>query len=121
MKYICKQEFYLEKYDDNGFPIENKYTRIPKGSIWEEDINNPKFIASEDSVHLDRRYKSNKAKTSQWIEITKEHLNEYFERYYEIGDEVTINGVRFIITKTTKRTLSSQYLISTWVDAKYFD
>ena len=53
--------------------------------------------------------------------ITKEHLNEYFERYYEIGDEVTINGVRFIITKTTKRTLSSQYLISTWVDAKYFD
>ena len=121
MKYICKQEFYLEKYDDNGFPIENKYTRIPKGSIWKEDVDNPKFIASEDSVHLDRRYKSKKSKTSQWIEITRENLNEYFEQYYEVGDEVTINGVGFIITKTDRKTNSNPYLISTWANPKYFD
>lgn len=76
--YECIKDLYLEKYDDNGFPIENKYVCVPKGSKWELDAKSPNFIAPNDCVHLDRIWKSKKAKTHQWIEITKEHLSEYF-------------------------------------------
>lgn len=79
MKYICTQDLYLDKYDDNGFIIENKYVRIPKGSIWEEDSTSPNFIAPSDSIHLDRIWKSKKAKTHQWIEIEKTTLLAYFK------------------------------------------
>ena len=79
MQYICTQDLYLDKYDDNGFLIENSYMRIPKGSIWEKDDENPKFIAPQDSIHLDRVWKTKKAKTHQWIEIDKATLLAYFK------------------------------------------
>lgn len=78
MKYICTQDLYLDNYDADGFLIENSYVRIPKGSVWEKDAESYKFIGGKDSIHLDRVWKSKKAKTHQWIEITKEHLKEYF-------------------------------------------
>ena len=56
MKYICVKNLYLDKYDDNGFLIENKYVCIPKGSIWEEDEETPNFIASKDCVHIDLNF-----------------------------------------------------------------
>ena len=120
MKYICIKNLYLDKYDDNGFPIENKYVRIPKGSIWEEDTKTPNFIASKDCVHLDRLFKSKKAKTHQWIEITKEHLETYFQRYYEKGDCISINGVKYTISKVSRKA-DTPYLISTWARPESFD
>lgn len=81
MKYICTQEFYLDKYDDNGFLIENKYMRIPKDSIWEVDNNLFRIIGNNDIIHLDRIWKSKKARTWQWIEIAKETLELNFKNY----------------------------------------
>jgi len=122
MKYICTQDLYLDKYDENGFLIENKYVRIPKGSIWEEDNESYKLVGSQDCIHLDRVWKSKKAKTHQWIEITKEHFDTYFCRLYEQGDHVSINGVNYVISKVSKdKTLDNPYLVSTWVNPKYFD
>lgn len=82
-RYICTQDLYLDKYDDDGFLIENQYARIPKDSIWEEDAESPKFITSNDSIHLDRVWKTKKAKTHQWIEIDKETLLAYFKPLVE--------------------------------------
>lgn len=79
MRYICTQDLYLEKYDDEGFHIENQYVRIPKDSIWEEDNESYKFVGGKDSIHLDRIWKSAKAKTHQWIEIDKCTLFAYFK------------------------------------------
>lgn len=79
MRYICTQDLYLEKYDDEGFHIENQYVRIPKDSIWEEDNESCKFIGGKDSTHLDRVWKSAKAKTHKWIEIDKGTLLAYFK------------------------------------------
>lgn len=78
-RYICTQDLYLDKYDDDGFLIENQYARIPKDSIWEEDAESPKFVAPNDSIHLDRVWKTKKAKTMQWIEIDKGTLLAYFK------------------------------------------
>ncbi|MBE5877073.1 MAG: hypothetical protein E7290_09350 [Lachnospiraceae bacterium] len=77
-KYICTQDLYIERYDADGFLIENKYFRVPKDSIWEEDTESIKLIGSNDCIHLDRVWKTKKAKTWQWIEVTKETLLEYF-------------------------------------------
>lgn len=120
MKYICIQDLYLDKYDAEGFRIENKYIRIPKGSIWEEDTECCKFIGGKDSIHLDRVWKSKKAKTHQWIEITKEHLTMNFQRFYEIGENVYVKGVRFSIKKVSKKA-DTPYLISTWMKPEWFD
>lgn len=80
MKYICTQDLYLDNYDVDGFLIENSYVRIPKGSVWEEDEETIKFIGGKDSIHLDRVWKSKKAKTHQWIEIEKTTLLAYFKQ-----------------------------------------
>ena len=81
MKYVCIKDLYLDKYDDNGFYIENQCVRISKGSIWEDEKTSYRFIGGSDSIHLDRVWKSKKAKTHQWIEITKEHLSQYFATF----------------------------------------
>lgn len=79
MKYICTKDLYLNRYDEEGFYIENKYAHIPKDSIWEEDEETIKFIGGKDSVHLDRVWKSKKTKTHQWLEIDKTTLLTYFK------------------------------------------
>lgn len=81
-RYGCTKEFFLEKYDEEGFRIENKYLTVPVGSVWELDEDDPAYniIADKDCVHLERVYKSQKAKSRQWIEITKERLAEHFEK-----------------------------------------
>lgn len=78
MKFVCKKDLYLDKYDDDGFLIENKKTHIPKDSIWEEDSDSCKLIGGPDSVRLNRIWKTKTAKTYQWIEITKKTLSMYF-------------------------------------------
>lgn len=87
--YKCVTDLYLDKYDEDGFHIENQYVRIPKGSIWEEDAEHYNFIAPKDSVHLDRVWKSDKAKTHQWIEIDKGTLLAYFKPQQEEPKELS--------------------------------
>lgn len=71
--YKCVEGFLIEICDDDGCIIENTYEEIKSGSIWftpEEDTNY-RFVGGE--VRLES------ANQLQWIEITKEHLGEYFK------------------------------------------
>lgn len=79
MKYICTQDLYLDKYDDNGFLIENSYFCVPKDSVWEQDSESYKMIGGQASIHLDRVWRSKRAKTRQWIEIDRSTLLAYFK------------------------------------------
>lgn len=78
MLYKCIKDFYIENYDDNGFS-KDTYSRISKGSIWELDEEPYRFIGDDDSIRLLRIWKSKKAKTVIWIEISKETFEAFFE------------------------------------------
>lgn len=70
-RYKCKKPFCVEKYDDDGFLIENDVVVIDKGKIYEFDESGNTIIGGE--VHLDS------FDDGSWLEITKEHLEEYFD------------------------------------------
>lgn len=72
-QYKCKKSFCVDKYDDDGFLIENSSVVIDKGKIYELDDGNHIIIGGE--IHLD----SVEDEDGSWLEITKEHLKEYFE------------------------------------------
>lgn len=76
--YKCIKDFYVEKYDDDGFS-QDTYSRIPKDSTWKLDKEPYRFVGDNDSIRLLRIWKSKKAKTVQWIEISKETFKECFE------------------------------------------
>lgn len=78
MLYKCIKDFYVENYDDDGFS-KDTYSRIPKDSIWELDKEPYRFIGDNDSIRLWRIWKSKKAKTVRWIEISNETFKECFE------------------------------------------
>ena len=88
MQYRCIKEFSLEKYDEDGFLMEGKYLTVPVESVWERQESELIYniIGDKDCVHLERVWKSKKAKSVQWIEITKEHLAEYFEPIEQKGE-----------------------------------
>jgi len=68
--YRCTKGFLIEKTDDNGF-MSDEYMTIPEGSTWdvpeEEDY---RFVGGEVRLETDE---------GEWIEISLETLNEYFE------------------------------------------
>lgn len=70
-QYKCKKPFCVEKYDDDGFVIENDDVVIDKGKIYELDESGNTIIGGE--VHL------GSVDDGSWLEITKERLEEYFE------------------------------------------
>lgn len=72
MKYKCKKSFCVDKYDDDGLCIENETIVIEEGKIYELDKSGYMMIGGKDHVHLD-------AVDGSWLEITKEHLKEYFD------------------------------------------
>lgn len=74
-KYKCKKSFYVDKYDDDGFLIENDGMVIEEGKIYELDESGYMMIDGSDHVHLDAVDKDD----GLWLEITKEHLEKYFE------------------------------------------
>lgn len=69
----CKKSFCVDKYDDDGFMIENAATVIEEGKIYELDETGYMIIGGSDHVHLDA------VDDGSWLEITKEHLKEFFE------------------------------------------
>lgn len=72
-KYKCKKSFYVDKYDNDGFLIENDGVVIEEGKIYELNESEYMIIGGKDHVHLDA------VDDGSWLEITKEHLVEYFE------------------------------------------
>lgn len=70
-QYKCKKSFCVEKYDDDGFLIENSGVVIDKGKIYELDDSGHTMIGGE--IHLDS------IDDGSWLEITKEDLEEYFD------------------------------------------
>lgn len=71
--YTCNQEFYVDKYDADGFSL-NKQMKIIKGSKWQYD-DKEIFRVIVGTIRL---YRIN-VKRGQWIEIDNDMLNKYFE------------------------------------------
>nr|WP_297873486.1 hypothetical protein [uncultured Blautia sp.] len=71
-RFKCKKLFCVDKYDDDGLCIENETIVIEEGKIYELDKSGYMMIGGSDHVHLD-------AVDGSWLEITKEHLKEYFD------------------------------------------
>lgn len=69
-KYRCKKSFYVDKYDDDGFLIENDGVVIEEGEEYILDDSGHTIIGGE--VHLDNE-------GGAWLEITEEKLEEFFE------------------------------------------
>lgn len=69
--YKCTKGFVLDSCDDNGFTIENEHFIIDKDSLWyTPEDKEYRFIGGE--VRLEDE-------EGRWIELTKEHLEEYFK------------------------------------------
>lgn len=72
-QYKCIKPFCVDKYDDDGFMIENDSMVIEEGKIYELDESGYMMIGGSDHVHLDA------VDGDSWLEITKENLEECFE------------------------------------------
>lgn len=74
--YKCKETFYVDKYDEDGF-YTNEQIVIEKGSKWECDEEDKSMMIGNynEHIHLER----DKSKGYEWIEISKELFEEYFE------------------------------------------
>ena len=77
MKYKCIQSFQLQTYDDDGRSIENEYLKVKKGSVWEMDETEGRIIGGDVALNDGN---------GQWLELTQEHFEKWFEPYRE--DEV---------------------------------
>jgi hypothetical protein len=72
-RYKCKKSFCVDKYDADGFLIENSSMVIEEGKIYELDESGYMIVGGKEHVHLDS------VNDGLWIEITKEHFEECFE------------------------------------------
>lgn len=72
-RYKCKKSFCVDKYDADGFLIENSSMVIEEGKIYELDESGYMIVGGKEHVHLDS------VNDGSWIEITKEHFEECFE------------------------------------------
>lgn len=69
--YECIKGFSIEVCDGDGFTIDGEYNIIPKGSLWvTPEDRDYRLIGGE--IRLEHEEHG-------WIEIPKEHLNEYFK------------------------------------------
>lgn len=78
IQYRCIKSYQVNKYDDDGFDMEEPYY-INEGDIYELDTENTHRIAGGD-LHLDLVEDHNGNKdVGGWLETFKEDLEEYFE------------------------------------------
>lgn len=71
--YRCKKLFCVDKYDDDGFLIENESMVIEEGKIYELNESRHMMIGGKEHMHLDA------IDDGSWLEITKDYLEEHFE------------------------------------------
>ena len=69
-KYRCKVGFALDRYDDDGRLMEG-YEEFEEGSVFECSEDGFRIAGGPDTVHLENG--------KQWLEITQEHLEAFFE------------------------------------------
>lgn len=81
MRYKCIKGFSVEKFDDNGFSIENEYEDIEVGSIWEIGDAANMMIGGLDHIHLEN------INDGSWLEIPKEMMDEYFKQIKPLNDK----------------------------------
>lgn len=72
-KYKCKKPFCVDRYDGNGFLIENSSAVIEEGKVYELDESGYMIIGGKDHVHLKA------VDDGSWLEITKEDFEELFK------------------------------------------
>lgn len=73
MKYICKEGFAVEEYDDNGWPTD-KYMTIEVGEVYEVNDDWHRVAGSYDSILL----KNNE--NGHWLELQKATIDQYFDK-----------------------------------------
>lgn len=66
----CINGFSVEKYDDNGFLIENEYKTVEEGSIWDVEEDSFRVVGGEIRLTHDEY---------GWLELPKEHFESDFE------------------------------------------
>lgn len=82
--YECIKGFSIEECDGDGFTLENQYVDIKKGSKWECDTED-NFRVVDGEIRLI----SLAEKDCIWLELTQEHLQEYFKEIVNTdGDEI---------------------------------
>ena len=69
--YICVKPLLFECYDDDGFVVENKYVEIVEGEVFQKSEEKFRLVGGIDSIRLEN--------DEQWLEVSKETLNEYFK------------------------------------------
>lgn len=81
MRYKCIKDFSVDKYDDDGFLIENEYVNIEIGSVWEAGDAYNMMIGGLDHIHLEN------INDYSWLEIPKEMIDEYFKQIKPLNDK----------------------------------
>lgn len=81
MRYKCIKAFSVDKYDDNGFPIENEYENIEIGSVWETGDAANMMTGGLEHIRLESIV------DGSWLEIPKEQMDEYFKQIKPLNDK----------------------------------
>lgn len=76
MKYICKQGFSVDEYDDGGFPT-YKYIHIEAGEVYEVNDDRHRVVGGYDSIRLENNENGN------WLELQQAIIDQYFDRAEE--------------------------------------
>ena len=84
-KYKCIKPLILDKYDDDGFLIENEQAIVDIDEIYEtcQDYDEHLLVACKPAIHLERVHEN----IDSWIEIYPETLKEYFEEVEDNSNE----------------------------------
>lgn len=69
MKYICKEGFCVERYDDDGWPTDT-YMIIEKGEVYEVNEDWHRVAGGYDTIRLENNV--------NWLELCKETIDTYF-------------------------------------------
>ena len=74
MNYKCKKTFLLDRYDDDGFYVED-YQQVNEGELFE--------LCTDPFRVIDGEIRLVGINNFQWLEISKETLAMYFEEVKE--------------------------------------
>lgn len=70
MRYVCKQDLCLEKYDDDGGSTE-EFINIEAGEVFEASEDKYRIAGGPETIHLENG--------RSWLEILPETLDMFFE------------------------------------------
>ena len=71
MKYICKEGFAVEMYDDDGWSTD-EYMEIEEGEVYEVNDDWHRIAGGRDTVRLENNQNGN------WLELLQETIDRYF-------------------------------------------